>query len=86
MRRLMSIYFMQLSKIRGAANGKTETSRGRRSIRKYEGIPARVSLRAAGSDEKRSPKSIIQEGKNGLRDLMIVFMEIRKVTEFSGEI
>jgi hypothetical protein len=32
------------------------------------------------------PKTILQEGKKGVGGLVIVFMEIRAVTEFSGEI
>jgi hypothetical protein len=74
---------MQLSKIRGAANGKVETSRGRKSpAQEYMG----VSPQAAYSDEARAPKPIIQEGKKGFRGLMIVFMEIQPVTRFSEEI
>jgi hypothetical protein len=42
---------MQLSKIRGAANGKVETSRGRKE---YMGSHAGV------------PKIIIQDGKKGI--------------------
>src|ERR1700677_4118408 len=73
---------MQLSKIRGAANGKVETSRGRKSpAQEYMG----VSPQAAYSDEARAPKSIIQEGKKGIRGLTIVFMEIQLVTGFSRE-
>ena len=45
-----------------------------------------VSPQAAYSGEARAPKSIIQEGKKGIRDLVIVFMEIQLVTGFSGEI
>ena len=44
------------------------------------------SPHAAGSGETRAPKSIIQEGKKDMLDLLIVFMEIRAVTEFAGEI
>src|ERR1700691_1654952 len=74
-RRLMSL--IQLSKIRGAANGKVETSRGRKSpAQEYMG----VSPKAAYSDEARAPKFIIQEGKKGFWSLMIVFMEIQPVT------
>jgi hypothetical protein len=63
----------------GAANGKVETSRGRKSpAQEYMG----ASPQAAYSDEARAPKSIIQEGKKGIRSLMIVFMEIQPVTEF----
>jgi len=69
---------MQLSKIRGAANGKIETSRGRKSpAQEYTG----VSPQAAYSDEARAPKFIIQEGKKGIWGLMIIFMEIQPVIE-----
>ena len=47
--------------------------------------PAGVSLQAAHSGEARVPKSIIQDGKKGLRGLMSVFMEIQPVTGFVGE-
>jgi hypothetical protein len=36
--------------------------------------------------EKRAPKSIIPEGKKGIRGSMIVFMEIRAVIGFFSEI
>ena len=42
-------------------------------------------LMAAHSGEARAPKSIIQEGKKGIRGLMIVFIEIQPVTGFFGE-
>jgi hypothetical protein len=45
-----------------------------------------VSPQAACSVEKRAPKSIIPEGKKGIRGLMIVFMEIPPVIGFVGEI
>src|ERR1700683_2369959 len=77
--------FMQLSKIRDAANGKTERAAGARVWRKSIWEPAGVSRLAAHSDEARVPKPIIQEGKKGFRSLMSVFMEIRAVTGFSGE-
>jgi hypothetical protein len=49
--------FIQLSKIRGAANGKVETSRGRKSQAQRVYVrPAGVSTQAAGSDETRAPK------------------------------
>ena len=68
---LGGVDFIQLSKIRGAANGKVETSRGRKSrAQEYMG----VSPQAAYSDEARAPKTIIQEGEKGIRSLMIVFM------------
>jgi hypothetical protein len=38
------------------------------------------------SGEARVPKSIIQERKKGIRGLIIVFMEMRAVTVFAGEI
>jgi len=74
--------FIQLSKIRGAANGKVETSRGRKESAQSNGSAAGVSPHAAYSGEARVPKSIIQEGKKGNRDLVIVFMEIQPVTGF----
>jgi len=47
--------------------------------------PAGVSAaEAAYSGEMRVPKSIIQEGKKGIRGLIIVFMEIQAVIGFSG--
>jgi hypothetical protein len=75
--------FIQLSKIRGAANGKVETSRGRKkSAQGYMG----VSPQAGYSGEARIPKSIIQEGKKGIRSLMIVFIKIQPVIGFVGKI
>jgi hypothetical protein len=73
-----------LPKIRGAANGKGETSRERKSPAQelYVG-PAEVSPQAAYSGEARAPKTIIQEGKKGIRGLMLVFMKIQPVTGFS---
>jgi hypothetical protein len=50
------------------------------------GGPAGVSPQAAYSGEARVPKSIIQEGKKGIRGLISVFMEIQPVTGFFGEI
>jgi hypothetical protein len=81
---------MQLSKslllrIRGAANGKTERAAGARVRRKRIGDLSGVSPQAARSGEKRAPKTSIQDGKKGIRGLLIVFMEIRAVTGFSGE-
>jgi hypothetical protein len=67
-------HFMRFSKTCGAANGKYETSRGRNK-----------SVSRDIRSEASAPKSIIQEGKKVLRCLMIVFMEIRAVTGFSGE-
>jgi hypothetical protein len=36
--------------------------------------------------KRKSPISIIQDGKKGIRGLIIVFIEIRAVTGFAGEI
>jgi hypothetical protein len=83
----VGVDFIQLSKIRGAANGKEVTSRGRKkSAQEYMGAAAGGSPQAAYSGEARAPKSIIQEGKKGIRGLIIVFMEIRAVTGFVGQI
>jgi len=61
-------------------------SRGRKSpAQKYWGALSGVSPQAARSGEKRAPKTSIQDGKKGIRGLLIVFMEIRAVTGFSGE-
>jgi hypothetical protein len=75
---------MQLSNIRGAANGKVETSRGAQES------GARVlcescgrSPQAAYSGEARVPKFIIQEGKKGIHGLSSVFMKIQPVTGFT---
>jgi hypothetical protein len=77
-----SMSYIQLSKIRSAANGKVKTSRGRKSpAQEYMG----VSPQEAYSDEAIAPKSIIQEGEKGIRSLTIVFMEIQPVTDFFGE-
>jgi hypothetical protein len=78
---------MQLSKIRGAANGKVETSRGRKSqAHEYVGAPRELSPQGEYSGEARAPKSIIPGGKKGTWSLMIVFMEIWGVIGFFGEI
>src|SRR5580700_6853745 len=74
-----------------------QRSEARQTARRYEpraqessasvyGSPAGMSPQAAYSGEARAPKSIIQEGKKGLRGLTIVFMEIRAVTGFLGKI
>jgi hypothetical protein len=69
---------MQLSKIRGAANGKVRLASGAISRR----ISERCESVTAKPGEARAPKTIIQEGKKGFGGLMIIFMEIRAVTEF----
>jgi hypothetical protein len=45
-----------------------------------------VSPTAAHSGEARAPKSIIQEGKKGIRSLMLVFIRIQLVIGFPGYI
>ena len=75
-----------MSKIRGAANGKTDRAAGAKVRRKGIGEPCpecRRKRRVRG--EKITPKTSIQEGKKGIRGLMIVFRKIRAVTGFSGE-
>jgi hypothetical protein len=67
--------------------GARQTARLRRAAgARVIGAPAGVSPQAAYSGEARAPKSIIQEGKKGFRNLMIVFMKIQAVTRFSREI
>jgi hypothetical protein len=46
------------------------------------GSAAGVSPQAGYSGEARAPKTIIQEGKKGIRGLMIAFMKIRAVMGF----
>src|ERR1700693_1937985 len=84
---------MQLSKSSyqrsGAANGNTQRAAGARVRRKniksiWAALPECRRTRQR-SGEKRAPKSIIQEGKKGIRGLVIVFMEIQAVTEYCGE-
>jgi hypothetical protein len=63
-RRLIS--FIQLSKIRGAANGKLETSRGRKSpAQSVYRSPAEVSPQATYSGEARVSKSHYTGSKKG---------------------
>jgi hypothetical protein len=76
-----------LLKSHGAANGKTERAVGARVRRKsIGGALSGVSPQAARSGEKRAPKTSIQDRKKGIRGLLIVFMEMRAVTGFYGEI
>ena len=49
------------------------------------GSAAGVSPQGGYSGEARAPESIIQEGKKGIPNFMIVFMEIQLVTEFPEE-
>jgi hypothetical protein len=70
---------------RGKRQGRDDPRAQESGARVY-GSPSGVSPQAAYSGEARVPKSIIQEGKKGIRGLMIVFMEIQPVTGFSGEI
>ena len=66
---------------RGKRQGRDEPRAQESGTRIYGVLP-----QAAYSDEARAPKSIIQEGKKGIRSLMIVFRKIRLVIGFSGEI
>jgi len=76
--------FIQLSKIRGAANGEVETSRGRENSAQESNVRlAGVSPQTAHPGEVRAPKSIVQEGKKGIRGLISVFMEIQPAPGFS---
>jgi hypothetical protein len=59
---------------------------GARSRRKSIWSATGVFAATVHSAEARDPKSIIQERKKGFRNLVIVFMEIRVVTAFSGKI
>ena len=78
---LMSIYAVVKDPRRGKRQGRDEPRAHKSSARVFG-----VSPQAAYSDEARAPKSIIQEGKKGIRGLMVVFMEIQPVTGFPGEI
>jgi hypothetical protein len=73
---LADVDFIQLSKIRSAANGKEGASRVRM------GVLRECHRKRDISDEARAPKSIIQEGKKGFGGLMLVFMKIQVVTGF----
>ena len=59
--------------------------RAQESGARIYGSAAGVSPQAAYSGEARVPKTIIQEGKKGVRISVIVFMEIQAVTEYCGE-
>ena len=63
-----------MSKIRGAANGNGDEPRAQE-------VGARVWERCGSV--ARAPKTIVQEGKKGIRSSMIVFMRIQPVTDFS---
>jgi len=80
----MSIYSVVKDPGRGKRPVRDEP-RAQESGAKSISSPAEVSPQATYSGEARVPKSIVQEGKKGIRGLMIVFMEIRAVTGFSGE-
>jgi len=89
-RRLMSIYSVVKELItkeliikdpwRGKRQGRDEPRAQESGARVYVS-PAGLPLQAAHSGEARAPKTIIQEGKKGIRSLMIVFMEIQPVTD-----
>jgi hypothetical protein len=70
---------------RGKRQGRDEP-RAQESSKRVYGSSAGVPPQAVYSGEARAPKSIIPEGKKGIRGLTIVFMEIRVVTDFSEEI
>jgi hypothetical protein len=80
-RRVMSILCScQRSEARQTA--RLRRAAGARVIRERGG-----NVAASGySGEARAPKSIIQEGKKGIRSLMIVFREMQPVIGFFGEI
>ena len=78
---VMSIYSVVKDPRRGKRQGRDEP--------RAQEVGARVCGSVAASGifgEARAPKSIIQEGKKGIRSLIIVFMEIQPVTGFVGEI
>src|ERR1700677_3447251 len=76
-----------LPKIRAAAYGKVETSRGRKSpAQEYMGDLRECRRKQQYSGEARAPETIIQEAKKDFRSLNIVFMEIQPVTGFYGDI
>jgi hypothetical protein len=66
---------ISLPKIRGAANGKTSDEP---RAQEYECRKA--------TDQEVCRTYIIQEGKKGIGGLTIVFLEIRPVTRFGGEL
>ena len=66
------------------ARGRDEPRAQEVGARVY-GNPVGVSPQAGYSGEARVPISIIQEGEKGIRGLMIVFMKMRAVTGFFGE-
>jgi hypothetical protein len=80
-RRVMSIVCScQRSEARQTA--RLRRAAGARVIRERGG-----NVAASGySGEARAPKSIIQEGKKGIRSLTIVFKEMQPVIGFFGEI
>ena len=79
--RLMSMYSVVKDLRRGKRQGRDEPRAQESSARVYGSVAA-----SGISDEAKAPKSIIPEGKKGIRGLMIVFMEIRAVTGFVEEI
>jgi hypothetical protein len=79
--------FIQLSRIRGATNGKVETSRGRKSpAQELYGALRECRRKRRNPSEARAPKLIIQEGKKGFGGLMSVFTEIEPVIDFRRDI
>jgi hypothetical protein len=69
---------------RGKRQGRGEPRAQVSGARVY-GSRAGVSPQAGYSGEARAPKLIIQEGKKGIRGLMIVFREIQPVIGSPGE-
>jgi len=80
----MSIYAVVKDPRRGKRQGRDEP-RAQESGAKSIWVPCGVSPQVGYSGEARAPKSIIQEGKKGIRGLRIVFMEMQPVTGFFGE-
>jgi hypothetical protein len=72
----MSIYAVVKDPRRGKRQGRDEPG-----AQEYMGPRAGVSPHAANSGKARAPETIIQDGKKGIRDLMIVFMGIQPVTD-----
>ena len=84
---LMSIYSVVKELItkdpwRGKRQGRDEPRAQESGARVY-GSLAGVSPQAAYSGEAKAPKAIIQEEKKDFLSLIIVFMEIQPVTDFT---
>ena len=79
-----SIYSVVKDPRRSKRQGRDEPRAQEAGARVY-GSAVGVSPQAAYSGEARAPESIIQEGKKGIPNFMIVFMEIQLVTEFPEE-